>query len=98
MATASWQVFAAYLFALAGGLISASLRLEHKQLCALISFAAGTLLSVTVFAILPESLNYSGAWFVMAAGATGYVLVFFISKYCHHCCPALCARHFQPDC
>src|SRR2546423_11315415 len=97
MATASWQVFAAYLFALAGGLISASLRLEHKQLCALISFAAGTLLSVTVFAILPESLNYSGAWFVIAAGATGYVLFYFISKYVHHVCPACAASHFDAD-
>jgi zinc transporter ZupT len=97
MATASWQVFAAYLFALAGGLISTSLRLEHKQLCALISFAAGTLLSVTLFAILPESLNYSGAWFVMAAGATGYVLFYFISKYVHHVCPACAASHFDAD-
>src|SRR5436189_107131 len=95
MATASWQVFAAYLFALAGGLLSTSLRLEHKQLCALISFAAGTLLSVTLFAILPESLNYSGAWFVIAAGATGYVLFYFISKYVHHVCPACAARHFD---
>src|SRR6266480_4124050 len=97
MATASWQVFAAYLFALAGGLISTSLRLEHKQLCALISFAAGTLLSVTVFAILPESLNYSGAWFVIAAGATGYVLFYFLSKHVHHVCPACAASHFDAD-
>jgi zinc transporter ZupT len=97
MATASWQVFVAYLFALAGGLISTSLRLEHKQLCALISFAAGTLLGVTLFAILPESLNYSGAWFVMAAGATGYVLFYFISKYVHHVCPACAASHFDAD-
>src|SRR6266513_1119115 len=97
MVSAYWQVIAAYLFALAGGLISASLRLEHKQLCALISFAAGTLLSVTLFAILPESLNYSGAWFVIAAGATGYVLFYFISKYVHHVCPACAASHFDAD-
>src|SRR2546430_16871320 len=97
MVSAYWQVIAAYLFALAGGLISTSLRLEHKQLCALISFAAGTLLSVTLFAILPESLNYSGAWFVMAAGATGYVLFYFISKYVHHVCPACAASHFDAD-
>src|SRR5216110_3140197 len=97
MVTASWQVIAAYLFALAGGLISASLRLEHKQLCALISFAAGTLLSVTLFAILPESLNYSGAWFIIAAGATGYVLFYLISKYVHHVCPACAASHFDAD-
>src|SRR6266496_1409114 len=97
MVSAYWQVIAAYLFALAGGLISASLRLEHKQLCALISFAAGTLLSVTVFAILPESLNYSGTWLVIAAGATGYVLFYFVSKYVHHVCPACAASHFDAD-
>src|SRR6266567_3160952 len=97
MVSAYWQVIAAYLFALAGGLISASLRLEHKQLCALISFAAGTLLSVTVFAILPESLNYSGTGLVIAAGATGYVLFYFVSKYVHHVCPACAASHFDAD-
>src|SRR5690349_949146 len=97
MVTASWQIIAAYLFALAGGLISTSLRLEHKHLCALISFAAGTLLSVTLFAILPESLNYSGVWFVIAAGATGYVLFYFVSKYVHHVCPACAASHFDAD-
>lgn len=97
MVSAYWQVIAAYLCALAGGLISTSLRLEHKQLCALISFAAGTLLSVTLFAILPEGLNYSGTWLVIAAGATGYVLFYFISKYVHHVCPACAASHFDAD-
>ena len=56
MANTLWQVVAAYIFAVAGGAISASLRLEHKPLCALISFAAGTLLGVTLFAIfIPSS-------------------------------------------
>jgi hypothetical protein len=40
-----WQVVAAYVFALAGGSISTSLHLAHKPLCALISFAARTLLN-----------------------------------------------------
>ena len=92
MLTALWQVVAAYLFALAGGGISTSLHLEHKPLCALISFAAGTLLGVTLFAIFPESLNDSGVWPVAAAAGTGYVLFFFISKYVHHVCPACAAR------
>ena len=56
MANTLWQVLAAYIFAVAGGSISASLRLEHKTLCALISFAAGTLLGVTLFAIFPRVL------------------------------------------
>jgi len=92
-----WQVVAAYLFALAGGGISISLHLEHKPLCALISFAAGTLLGVTLFAILPEGLSYSSAWPVVGAAATGYLLFFFISKHVHHVCPACAASHFDAD-
>jgi zinc transporter ZupT len=92
-----WQVAAAYVFALAGGSISTSLRLEHKELCALISFAAGTLLGVTVFAIAPESLDATNWWSAMLAAATGYALFFFISKYVHHVCPACAASHFDAD-
>src|SRR6266487_475583 len=97
MVTALWQVVAAYVFALAGGSISTSLHLAHKPLCALISFAAGTLLGVTLFAILPEGLKDSGAWPVVAAAATGYLLFFLISKYVHHVCPACAASHFDAD-
>src|SRR5881296_649206 len=97
MANALWQVVAAYVFALAGGAVSTSLRLEHKPLCALISFAAGTLLGVTLFAILPESLGACPWWGVVGAAATGYLLFFFISKYVHHVCPACAASHFDAD-
>src|SRR5262245_42458789 len=90
-----WQVIAAYIFALAGGWISTSLRLEHKPLCALISFAAGTLLGVTIFAILPESLGACPWWAVLLALAAGYALFFFISKHVHHVCPACAASHFD---
>ena len=92
-----WQVIAAYAFALAGGSISTSLQLAHKPLCALISFAAGTLLGVTLFAILPESLGESNWWALALAAATGYALFFFISKYVHHVCPACAASHFDAD-
>ena len=97
MANTLWQVVAAYVFALAGGSISASLQLAHKQLCALISFAAGTLLGVTIFAILPESLGACSWWAVFLALATGYALFFFISKHVHHVCPACAASHFDAD-
>jgi zinc transporter ZupT len=92
-----WQVVAAYGFALIGGWISTSLQLEHKQLCALISFAAGTLLGVTFFAILPESLGAAPWWAVLLAVASGYALFFFISKHLHHVCPACAASHFDAD-
>src|SRR5437763_3567771 len=97
MANTLWQVIAAYIFALAGGSISASLRLEHKPLCALISFAAGTLLGVTIFAILPESFGACSWWAVFLALGTGYALFFFISKHVHHVCPACAASHFDTD-
>src|SRR3954467_14533892 len=97
MANTLWQVIAAYVFAVAGGSISASLRLEHKPLCALISFAAGTLLGVTIFAILPESFGACRWSAVLLALITGYALFFFISKHVHHVCPACAASHFDAD-
>jgi zinc and cadmium transporter len=97
MANTLWQVIAAYLFAVAGGSISASLRLEHKSLCGLISLAAGTLFGVTIFAILPESLGACPWWAVLLALITGYALFFLISKHIHHVCPACAASHFDAD-
>ena len=97
MPNALWQVLAAYLFALVGGWISTSLQLSHRPLCALISFAAGTLLGVTIFAILPESFGACSWWTVLLALATGYALFFFISKHVHHVCPACAASHFDAD-
>ena len=97
MANTLLQVVAAYVFALAGGSISTSLQLAHKPLCALISFAAGTLLGVTIFAILPESLGACSWWAVFLAFATGYALFFLISKHVHHVCPACAASHFDAD-
>jgi zinc transporter ZupT len=97
MANTLWQVVAAYAFALVGGWISTSVQLAHKQLCALISFAAGTLLGVTIFAILPESFGACSWWAVLLAFATGYALFFFLSKHVHHVCPACAASHFDAD-
>jgi len=92
-----WQVVAAYALAVGGGSVGALLRLPHKPFCALISFAAGTLLGVTLFAILPESLAAVPWWAVLIAAATGYLLFFVISKYLHHVCPACAASHFDAD-
>jgi zinc transporter ZupT len=97
MGNTLWQVIAAYGFAVAGGWISTSLRLKHKPLCALISFAAGTLLGVTIFAIFPESSADCPWWAVLLALASGYALFFFISKHVHHVCPACAASHFDAD-
>ena len=92
-----WQVAAAYALAVIGGSIGALLRLSHKPLCALISLAAGTLLGVTLFAILPESLENVNSLAVLLATASGYALFFFLSKYVHHVCPACAASHFDAE-
>jgi len=52
---------------------------------------------VTLFAILPESLNNSSWWAVTLAAASGYALFFFVSRYVHHVCPACAASHFDAD-
>src|ERR1041385_1368141 len=97
MANTFWQVIAAYIFAVAGGSISAALHLKHKPLCALISFAAGTLLGVTLFAIFPESFSACPPWAMLLALILGYALFYLISKHVHHVCPACAASHFDAD-
>ena len=92
-----WQVVAAYVFALAGGGISAAIRISHQALCGLISLAAGTLLGVTLFTLGPEALELTNWRMVGLAAASGYVLFLLISKYVHHVCPACAASHFDAD-
>ncbi len=86
---------AAFLIALAGGVASACIAGTHKRLCALISLGAGTLLGVTVFAIVPECLESLHLWQFALAAASGYFLFALISKYVFHVCPACAASHFD---
>jgi zinc transporter ZupT len=88
-------VVLAFALAVGGGALGASLGSSHERLCALISLGAGTLLGVTLFAILPESLQAMGWWGALLAMASGYALFFFISKYVYHVCPACAASHFD---
>jgi zinc transporter ZupT len=85
----------AFGVALGGGLLSALLARTHKQLCALISLGAGTLLSVTVFAIVPACWKGLAPWQFLVAAASGYALFAIISKYLFHVCPACAASHFD---
>ena len=85
----------AFAVALTGALLSALLARTHKQLCALISLGAGTLLGVTVFAIGPECWHDAAAWQVAVGLASGYALFALISKYVFHVCPACAASHFD---
>ncbi len=89
--------FVALAFALAvlGGALGAWFGTSHKNLCALISLGAGTLLGVTFFAILPEASGGLNWWELSLALASGYVLFAIISKYIYHVCPACAASHFD---
>ena len=62
---------AAVAAALAGGALSAILARTHKQLCALISLGAGTLLGVAIFAIAPECLEAFRWWQFLLRGSIG---------------------------
>ena len=85
----------AFALALAGGALGASVGTSHKRLCALISLGAGTLLGVTLFAILPECFSALRWWELGLALASGYVLFAVVSKCVYHVCPACAASHFD---
>ena len=85
----------AFALAVSGGALGATLGTSHERLCALISLGAGSLLGVTLFAILPESLQALRWWSVLLAAASGYAVFFLISKYVYHVCPACAASHFD---
>jgi ZIP family zinc transporter/zinc and cadmium transporter len=85
----------AFALAVGGGVLGATLGTSHKRLCALISIGAGSLLGVTVFAILPETLHGLNWWQLTLGLASGYAVFALISKYIFHVCPACAASHFD---
>ena len=90
-----FRVVLAFGLALAGGAVSVAVGVSHHRLCGLISLAAGTLLGVTVFAILPECRESMRWWELLVALTSGYVVFFLLSKYVYHVCPACAASHFD---
>jgi zinc transporter ZupT len=90
------QTLAAFVSAALGAVLAVSIGVSHKQLCALISFAAGTLLAASVFHIIPEA-SQAGlpvSSLLLALGS-GYALFLIISRYVFHMCPACAASHFE---
>jgi zinc transporter ZupT len=85
----------AFAIAVGGGALGAYLGTSHKRLCALISVGAGTLLGVTLFGILPETMAKLHWWELLLAFASGYAVFSVISKYIFHVCPACAASHFD---
>ena len=91
----------AVISAVSGAVFLFFLKLDHKKLCALISFSAGALLGAAGFALIPESLHnlsiyHSYSLLEMVAGViSGYGLFWIITKYYSHVCPACSASHFD---
>ncbi len=78
-----------------GALLAISIGISHRQLCAMISFAAGTLLGAAFFHILPDAWSILPISTLVIALASGYGLFFLISRYVFHVCPACAASHFE---
>lgn len=78
-----------------GGFFALSIGVSHKRLCALISFAAGTLLGTTFLHIVPEALKTVSFPALLLALLSGYLLFYFISRFIFHVCPACAATHFD---
>lgn len=81
--------------AFAGALFIFMIKLDHKKLCALISFSAGALFSAAAFTLVPESSEYLPVWELLLSIFSGYLLFYLISKYFSHVCPACSASHFD---
>ena len=89
------SVLLAFGLAVLGAAISSATAVSHNALCRLISLAAGTLLGVTLFSILPESFAAMPWLQLAAATASGYLVFFLVSRYVFHVCPACAASHFD---
>jgi zinc transporter ZupT len=89
------RVLMAFSLALVGGGISSMAAISHERLCRMISLAAGTLLGVTLFSIIPEGYERLSLWQLLTALASGYILFNLVSRYVFHVCPACAASHFD---
>ncbi|MBI2167232.1 MAG: ZIP family metal transporter [Candidatus Omnitrophica bacterium] len=78
-----------------GASLAVLIGVSHKHLCALISFAAGTLFATTFFHIVPEAAEILPLGAVFLALVSGYLLFHLISRFFFHVCPACAASHFD---
>jgi zinc transporter ZupT len=99
----SWQFilareFLAVAMAALGALLAVSFkRINHLWLCVLISFAAGALLAVVLFEIIPETVESIGRTGGAISVLSGYLLFFLITRFVFHICPACAATHTEAN-
>src|SRR5512139_952686 len=90
----AFRVLLAFSLAWAGGVISSLIAVSHQRLCRLISFAAGTLLGVTLFSIIPETFVALSVLQLIVAVGSGYLVFFLIILYVLHVCPGCSSCEF----
>lgn len=78
-----------------GAVVALTVGVSHRNLCALISFAAGTLFATTFFHIVPEAIEALSFLAVGLALVSGYLVFYLISRFLFHVCPACAASHFD---
>ena len=82
----------AILAATLGGLLAIRGRdVSHRTLCALVSFAAGALLSVTILNIAPEAAKLADWRAAIVSIAIGALVFYLIGRYVSYVCPACAA-------
>ncbi|MBW3624809.1 MAG: ZIP family metal transporter [Armatimonadetes bacterium] len=82
------RILGATAAALLGALIALPGRTSHRLLCALVSFAAGGLLGVTLTHLLPETTHLIGFGPGIASIAAGLAAFYLIGRYVYALCPA----------
>lgn len=90
-----FKSFLAVVSALLGAGSTFIIELNHKKLCALISFSAGALLGAAAFTLIPESSEQLGVLELLLSVLSGYLVFWVISRYYSHICPACSASHFD---
>ena len=95
MTTTLIQNVIAVTSAALGAFIAIGVGVSHRQLCALISIAAGTLFATTFLNIVPEAIGAVPLVAILLALASGYLLFYLISRFFFHVCPACAASHFD---
>ncbi len=95
MISGIYQAWIATGSAMLGAYLTISLGISPRRLCALVSFAAGTLCAMAFFYIIPEGLE-SFLWLAaFAILASGYLFFYFISNHISHACPACAGAHIH---
>ncbi len=90
------RVFLAIFMASLGAAFAVGFKkISHLTLCLLISFAAGALLAVAFFDIIPETVELIGWLPAIVSLLSGYFLFFLITKFVFHVCPACAATHTE---